>query len=253
MTAMTMLKSAAKAALRRVDLRLVRVAKTGPTGVDLEHDFARLVPHANPLVLDVGANRGQSIEMYLACLDRPTIHSFEPSTKMMDGLQQRKRQEGVKWDSVLLHPQAVGSQAERRTLRNYENNLLTSLLELEDHPENPFLGDRTRVASTEEVEVTTVDEFVRAHGIDRVDMLKIDTQGLDYEVLKGAEQSIKNGVVRYIFLEMNFVKMYVGQGGATTLIDYLDPLGRHLIGLYEVYRPLEGERIAWASGLFGPE
>ena len=41
------------------------------------------------------------------------------------------------------------------------------------------------------VEVKTLDNFVQLHRIDRVDMLKIDVEGMDVDVLVGARTTIK--------------------------------------------------------------
>jgi hypothetical protein len=38
----------------------------------------------------------------------------------------------------------------------------------------------------------TLDDFVKEHNIERVDFIKIDTEGSEREIIKGARETIKN-------------------------------------------------------------
>src|SRR5262249_48873875 len=52
---------------------------------------------------------------------------------------------------------------------------------------------------SEFVEVITLDEFCRSRGIERVDFIKIDTDGNELSVLRGARQTIANNLPCVIF------------------------------------------------------
>lgn len=222
----------------------------GLTGADWEHDFSHLIQYKNPVCLDVGANLGQTIDDFHAWFDEPIIYAFEPSTEIFAQLEARKANEAG-WDNTHLYKIALGDKAGDATLHNYENGFLNSLLELEDTKENPFRGDIQREKNTETVAVGTVDQFLQDNQIEHLDLLKMDTQGFDLQVLKGAEQSLKAGKIQFVFLEMNFVSMYKGQGGAAELMNYLAQFNQKVIGFYDIYRPVNQYNIAWTSTLFG--
>uniref|UniRef100_A0A7V4KEE3 FkbM family methyltransferase n=1 Tax=Fervidobacterium pennivorans TaxID=93466 RepID=A0A7V4KEE3_FERPE len=42
------------------------------------------------------------------------------------------------------------------------------------------------------VKTTTIDEFVKENKIERVDFIKIDAEGAEREIIKGARETIKN-------------------------------------------------------------
>ena len=63
-----------------------------------------------------------------------------------------------------------------------------------------------RVTGTEEVSVVTLDEWLSAEGIERVDVLKIDTQGSELHVLRGARRAL--AAVRAIEIEVEFNELY---------------------------------------------
>jgi Methyltransferase FkbM domain len=60
------------------------------------------------------------------------------------------------------------------------------------------------LCGTQVVEIDTVDNFCRDHQISRIDVLKMDVQGWELEVLKGAEEMIIGNKVRHIFAEVGF-------------------------------------------------
>jgi len=82
-----------------------------------------------------------------------------------------------------------------------------------------------------------------------VDLLKIDTQGFDFEVLLGGEKSFERGAIKNVLIELNFVRMYEGQGATIDIIEFLGKHEVHLIDYYEKVR--QNNTLAWCTALFG--
>jgi len=107
------------------------------------------------------------------------------------------------------------------------------------------------VIGKHEIQVATVDDYRTRCGINRIDILKSDTQGFDLEVLRGAERSMKSGLVRLVLVEVNFVRLYDGQAEYGELMSFLHRMGFRLSAFYQWrYR---GARAAWADALFAHE
>jgi len=53
------------------------------------------------------------------------------------------------------------------------------------------------------IEITTIDEFVKLQNISRIALLKIDTEGHELSVLKGARHTIQQGLAEIIQIEFN--------------------------------------------------
>jgi FkbM family methyltransferase len=146
-------------------------------GRDPVRDLKKLLnPNCVPVVFDVGANRGQSLERFKASFDRPRIHAFEPSPKTFRDLASKF--DGV--PSLTLNNVALG--AERRVARFFENTLtdMSSLL-------GPGAHHWGQIENVVDVQVETVDHYCLEKSIQTIDLLKIDAQGFDLEVLRGAE------------------------------------------------------------------
>lgn len=228
--------------LSKIDHKLVWMKPDRITGSELFPDLAVLIGGASPVCLDVGANRGQTIAQLREVFDRPRIYAFEPSGTMFETLRSGRFDERVS-----LFNFALGASDQSREFINYENPFLSSFLPLDPDGENRF--GTVAEAGRETVRVMTVDTFLAEHGIGRVDLLKIDTQGFDLEVLQGAKRTLEAGGVDFVLVELNFVKMYEGQAAACDVIGLLERYGLYLIDYYEKER--QADTLAWCSALFG--
>jgi hypothetical protein len=103
----------------------------------------------------------------------------------------------------------------------------------------------------EEVDVTTLDDFLAANGVSAVDLLKIDAEGYDLEVLKGAEQTLSAGRVRVVMAEVGF---HPGDDRHPLFDDVRDMLvdyGFAVFGIYEQHLEWTGEpALRFANAVF---
>ena len=58
----------------------------------------------------------------------------------------------------------------------------------------------------EKIQVQSIDNIFRSEHLNKIDLLKIDTEGFVYEVLKGCKQSIKN--IKLILVELHHSDLY---------------------------------------------
>lgn len=239
----------AKAALASRGRRLILVPHYAVKGVDFQEDLATLLPGPGRMCLDVGANVGQTIAKLLKSLEQPKIHAFEPSSKVFKTLEAKRASMGEAWRDVQLHRLALSDESGVAEFRNYEKNVLSSMLNLSSDRRNPFFRDKENV-EVEMVPMQTLDEFVTAQGIDQIDLLKIDTQGADLLVLKGGQKIFERNAIRSVFVEMNFEPLYEGQGRPSEIIDFLAARGLYLVDIYEKYRSGGKPQLGWCNGFF---
>jgi FkbM family methyltransferase len=216
------------------------------TGVDLSIDLSKIVSRPNPVCFDVGANVGQTIDLLTRSLNHPKILAVEPSTETFKILQQKVKRKFAKAD-VKLFNVAVGAASGSIELINFKNSCLNSVLEMDRQPENNFQNEQEQCRET--VKLTTIDDLAKQESLDRIDLLKIDTQRFDLEVLKGAKGMMAAGKIRNVLVEQNFVPMYQNQGNASDMQSFLLENGFHLIGYYETARVKH--TIAWCTALYG--
>ena len=107
-----------------------------------------------------------------------------------------------------VYPVAVGSKSEVRTLNLCRKPEVSSFLK----PNMEFLlqdfhnPERFEVVDTVEVRVHPMDDYFE---VNSTYILKIDVQGFELEVLRGAQRMLQNTVA--VELEVEFQEMYEGQ------------------------------------------
>ena len=232
-----------RAQLKRiVEHRLgVRIYRELPLGTDVYHDLRRL-PGWSPsgVILDVGANLGQTALALSAAFPDAAIHSFEPAPATFDELARRT----AHLRNVRCHQFAFGStpgSAEMQLHRKSDQSTLRG-----DIADAPGFQRTGRVT----VEVRTIDGFLAEHGIGFVQYLKIDTEGFDLEVLKGAADALAAARVGLVEVEAGFRQ---DEGKFVPLEEFQASLrtrGYLLFGIYEQVRVHRQTRLRRCNAVF---
>ena len=184
-------------------------------------------------VLDVGANAAQYRDFLRERVQYAgAIVSFEPVSRHVEMLRCRSRGD-ARWH---IEGYALGSSEGAMPINVMASDQFSSFLE----------PDNDRVRDYAELNVATRTETVTVHTLDMVlpvlqerigferPYLKIDTQGFDIEVLRGACDSLAG--VRALQTEASVRRIYKGMPRYTETIRYLDERGFDITGFYPVSR-----------------
>jgi FkbM family methyltransferase len=149
------------------------------------HDFIASTLCEGAVFLDVGANVG-CYSLQAASLAGPAgrIFSFEPSPPVLERLRRNVDLNG--FSNITPCGCALGGASARRLLyletgNEGYSNAIASL-----HPSG-WHGSRD---NTREIQVRTMDEWFQESGLPRLDLVKIDVEGAEFEVLEGARQTL---------------------------------------------------------------
>jgi FkbM family methyltransferase len=112
------------------------------------------------------------------------------------------------------------------------------------------------VEKTFDIECETLSSVFNANNIQRVDFLKTDLEGLDYEILASTPDMVRQSLV--IQCEVRFQPLFVGEPDFVTIAAYLASLGFELIMLrpevwkYATQRRncMRDGRMVWADAIF---
>lgn len=165
------------------------------------------------VVVDVGANRGQFALDVSKASPHARIFSFEPLSSEAAVF----RQVFSGYQNVELRQCALGAATGTARMHVAGAADSSSLLEIGSLQEQIFAG--TREVRVEEVDVETLDDVLLEHDLSGQALLKIDVQGFELEVLRGARDSLRK--FRWIYVELSFVELYVGQPLAHEVIEFL--------------------------------
>jgi FkbM family methyltransferase len=216
------MKSLLRPLKRIVEIALgIRIYKILPRGIDFIFDVKRISGFSDMdelNIFDVGANIGQSAMPFANAFKRSNIYCFEPGTLACAKLHENIR----KHRNIKVFQTAIGSK------------IGSVKLELE------LVSTRNRIVSTtdasntnEAVSITTLDKFCDELGIDRIDILKIDTEGHDFEVLKGAANLLSDAKIRIIYAEVGLHPTNDTHVDLALVKSYMESFGYFVYGIYE--------------------
>lgn len=170
-------------------------------------------------VLDVGASRGQFATFARGIWPDARIVCFEPLQEASERIRE------VVDGPVDVHVSAVGADTGTLTLNVSGRDDSSSLLPI-GRQATEFPG--TAAAGSREVQVVTLEPFLDGD-VARPVLLKIDVQGFELEVLRGAGPGLDH--VDEILCECSFVELYTGQALAAEVVAYLHGRGFELVNV----------------------
>jgi FkbM family methyltransferase len=156
-------------------------------------------------IFDVGANRGQTITFFKEVYPHSKILAFEPSAKTFASLQLHLKKNSFK--NVSIFQFGIGEVS--GATKFYESILNETSTFVLPNQKSRFFKNKNRILLQKNenafesviAQIRTIDEIIAENNIERVDILKIDVEGFEFEVLKGARKSLAHGRIGVIQLE----------------------------------------------------
>jgi len=177
------------------------------------------------IALDIGANEGHFIEDLLAGSRFLSVVGFEPHPSTFKRLATRYRTFSKR---VKLYNVALGERNGTVGLYDYSNQDGSSHASvLPGVVSKIHGGDEIKI----QVEMKTLDT-IEING--NISLLKIDVEGLELDVIKGATRLLQKHAPRYLIVEFNEMNIR----SRTYMQDLLE-----LLPDYEAYRILPGGKI----------
>tara|TARA_A100001011_G_scaffold332161_1_gene359064 strand:+ start:107 stop:835 length:729 start_codon:yes stop_codon:yes gene_type:complete len=164
------------------------------------------------IIIDAGSNKGQFILLTENFFNCNEIYSFEPIKEIFE--KQKKFFNYKK--NIFFYNFALGDKNEYRIFNITKRNDSSSFLKINDsikkHPD--YLIKEKR-----KIEIKKLDDVMKNKIINKTAILKIDVQGFELEVLKGAIETIQK--VKYILVEVSKYEIYKNQSLSNNVIDFL--------------------------------
>lgn len=191
--------------------------------MDVLYDIKMLLPKYMPeVIFDVGANVGQSTRQYVNWFPQSQIYCFEPISSTFIELKRNVKS----FSNVHCFKLALGSSKGQKDMYGGNCSLMYSI--------NPRVNGMSHANSKiESVEIDTLDEFCHRQEIIKISFLKIDTEGYDFEVLRGAKEILSRQMLDILQVEaamnpknqkfVTFEKFKI----------HLEKRGYFLFGIYE--------------------
>ena len=166
-------------------------------------------------IVDIGSNKGQFILLIEKIFPNKIVYSFEPIIEMIN-----KQKKFFKYKkNITFHNLALGSSICSKEFLITSRMDSSSFLKVVS---NTNKSKNYSVIEKRDIKVSTLDEIFLNEKISHPILIKMDVQGYELEVLKGAKNLLKK--TDYLLLEVSENEMYQNQPTEKIIIEYLKEL-----------------------------
>jgi len=191
--------------MRLIDLlrKTYRTIKPTPIYID---DNKRIIANyitKNPIIVEAGTCDGRDTLQMSKLWKNAQIHTFEPIPELFSKASENLRNA----KNVRIYPLALSNKNGETEihvsggLSNGSSSILAPLKHLEVHPDVSF---------TQKIKIkcTTLDEWANKESIEKIDLMWLDMQGMEYNVLQACPKILKS--TKAIFTEVSLIETYQG-------------------------------------------
>jgi FkbM family methyltransferase len=168
------------------------------------------------ILIDVGAHHGDTISEFLNIFFIKKIYAFEPSKKNFEKL--KKNIENIeKYNSVKIkiYPYGLGKENEIMRLTEIADGVSNTFNKLNMDSKylkkkkfiTTFFGIKRFINDEILTKVVPLKDILREEKIEKIDLIKIDTEGFEYNTLIGMGNEIKK--VKFILFEHHYDNMII--------------------------------------------
>jgi FkbM family methyltransferase len=200
-------------------------------------DQAKLITKKQVTIFDVGACTGEMTFKYKSLFKNSTIYCFEPFIPSYEIL--KKSTSGyakIKCYNVALSD--ITGTVDFHVNQYYPTNSM-----LATHVDSGKNWNDEVFVTKEVIKIKslTLDDFVTQNQIDQIDILKMDTQGTEYQILEGASKFLGQNKISLIYLEIIIMPTYQDQKNLDEILLLLRRKGFVLYNLYNLSYTNAGE------------
>ena len=151
-------------------------------------------------IIDVGAHKGETINFFLKNFNPRKIFSFEASKKNFDILSQKiyKYKKKYPHTDLYLENKALGSINELKEFKQMKESSSSTFANINLNSnylkkKKFFLGikENKDLFDVTQIKIIPLSDYLKKNSLDEIDLLKIDTEGFEFQILKGVERDLE--------------------------------------------------------------
>lgn len=206
--------------------------------------LGRLNKSKNPIIFDIGACDGSSIQDFKANFPDAHIYSFEPFSASFKNAKVISKN----YKNVEVYQLALSNENGQKDFFVNKSKATNSLFK--PKITSSFIDDHAVPEKCIRVPTITLDKFVSDHSIENIDILKLDVQGGELMVFEGSKDTLKNKKINIIYTEIWLLEGYEGQPLYHDIAILLSSYGYKPFGIYNMhYRKSDGHFL-WGDAIF---
>ena len=166
------------------------------------------------LLIDIGAHKGESIELFSKNFNIKKIISFEASPINFKYLKNKieKNAQGYNNTEIVVENIALGAEDKIIEFKQFNESSSSTIKVVDEESKYykrkfrliNFLSNKKTYKKLE-IKISRLKDYIEKNNIEKIDFMKIDTEGYEFEILLGLENKIK--LVDIIMFEHHYDNM----------------------------------------------
>ncbi len=152
--------------------------------IEKSSNLAKEFGFQNDLIVDIGGARGYTAYLFTKNQPNAQVIIFEPLLENMGAIKKLFPNN----DKVKIVQKALGNESGEKTINKSSRITSSSLLDFESEIESDYMKVALSDSDTEKIIVSRLDDELKSYS--KVGIIKIDVQGYEVEVLKGAKETL---------------------------------------------------------------
>ena len=199
--------------------------------VDLNHKkkiinfFKKKLKNKPIKVIDVGAHKGETINLFSKNLNLKSIVCYEASQKNYTYLKSFKKKSNYE---IIIHNIALGSIEKEMDFFQTSESSSSTFCKIDFNSKYfkrkkkilDFFNRENYIIDKQKIKLHTLENEFKKFNYNKFDILKIDTEGYEFDVILGAKDNIKK--IKYIYFEHHFDSMIIKNYTFSQINEYLN-------------------------------
>ncbi len=161
---------------------------------------------------DVGAHHGETVKTFINKFNIKEMHCFEASPYNFKILSKNIKKYNIK-NNIFLNNLGIGSEKKLAFLNQTQETSSSTINTFNKN--SKYLKKKLKILNVRglneyykkvAIDLITIDEYLEKKNIKEIDILKIDTEGFEFDVIKGLNLK-KNKLVKFIYFEHHYDDM----------------------------------------------
>jgi FkbM family methyltransferase len=185
------------------------------------------------VVVDIGAHKGETISNFLKNFKIQNIYSFEASSKTYKDLESNVKKIRKKYTTVNIEifNTGIGNSKDQKIFNELPDSNSSTFNMIDENSSYfkrknkilSFFFKKKFIIKKNFVSQIKLSEFIKEKKIKNIDILKIDTEGYEFEVIKGLDKDIK--IIKFIYFEHHYDNMIKKNYKFSDIHDFLSTNG----------------------------
>ncbi|MBN2454968.1 MAG: FkbM family methyltransferase [Sedimentisphaerales bacterium] len=195
------------------------------------------------IIFDIGAYIGTIASIYKKTFPDSTIYCFEPFPESFEKLSQLCNDK-----SIYAYQMAIADKCDKTALYVNTDLSCNSFFPRPESGYKYYPKDSSNIREIQ-VETTILDSFCDENRISKIDILKLDVEGAEIKVLKGASKKLTSKKIKLIYTEVMFIPHYKGGCLFHDVANFLSQYDYSLFNLYNLKQAHNGQ-LRWGNAIF---